>query len=124
MTIGKERKGVVTIQIDFDIDVESHSDEVLNSFSEAKNTALEEIGLLAESYAKEYCPVDTGRLRNSISHAVDEGEGAAVIGTNVEYAPYVELGTSRQKAQPYLEPAATNHTDEYRSIVEDKMKSG
>ena len=107
-----------------DVDVDSNVEEVLRELDDAKRRALEEIGLLAEGYAKEYCHVDTGRLRNSISHAVSESEWAAVIGTNVEYAPYVELGTSRQDPYPYLEPAATNHLSEYQQIVEDEMKAG
>ena len=48
---------------------------------------LEAIGLTAETYAKKATPVDTGRLRNSISHTVD-GE-AVYIGSNVEYAAFV-----------------------------------
>ena len=47
--------------------------------------ALEKVGLTAERYAKLACPVDTGRLRNSISHTHDKN--TAYIGTNVEYAP-------------------------------------
>lgn len=47
--------------------------------------ALEKVGLSAERYAKLACPVDTGRLRNSISHTHDKN--TAYIGTNVEYAP-------------------------------------
>ena len=80
--------------------------------------ALEEIGLVAEGHAKKKCPVDTGRLRNSITHAVEGGDsgGRAVIGTNVEYAAYVELGTSRQKAQPYLKPAAKSL---YRKLLNE-----
>lgn len=54
---------------------------------------LEECGLLAESYAKRECPVDTGTLRNSISHYVDAGAGEAYVGTNMEYGIYVEYGT-------------------------------
>lgn len=83
---------------------------------------LESIALLAEGYAKQKCPVDTGRLRNSITHVTDES--AAYIGTNVEYAPYVELGTSRQKPQPFLRPAAADHANQYRSILEAEMKKG
>lgn len=83
--------------------------------------ALEEIGIVAEGYAKDKCPVDTGRLRDSISHSVDDGNNAVHIGTNVEYAAYVELGTSRQKAQPYLRPAAQDHAEAYRGIVEKHM---
>ena len=108
-------------------DVQSHADEVLNELQKAKMRALETIGLVAEGYAKEKIrevgAYDTGRLWNSISHAVSESEQAAVIGTNVEYAPYVELGTRKMDPRPYLQPAATGHLDEYQKIVEDEMKA-
>ena len=52
--------------------------------------ALEEVGQTAEAYAKLIATqkhiVDTGRLRNSITHVVDMDEKAVYIGTNVEYA--------------------------------------
>ena len=89
----------------------------------AKNRAFEIMGGKAETYAKQLCPVDTGRLRNSITHAqVDED--TEVIGTNVKYAPFVELGTKKQKAQPYLRPAAENHSDEYRNILKAELQKG
>ena len=65
--------------------------------------------------------VDTGRLRNSISHTVD-GE-AAYIGTNVEYAPYVELGARGRTGVHMLKRSATEHTDEYKRIMEDALKN-
>lgn len=37
--------------------------------------------------------VDTGAMRNSISHQVDAGDKSVYIGTNIEYAIYHELGT-------------------------------
>lgn len=83
--------------------------------------ALESIGLVAEGYAKTACPVDTGRLRNSITHVVDSGEQAVYIGTNVEYAPCVELGTHTQKAQPYLRPAAADHSAQYREMLKQAL---
>lgn len=48
-----------------------------------------------ESQAKLNCPVDGGRLRSSITHEVDRDGGGLVarIGSNVEYARYVEEGT-------------------------------
>lgn len=81
--------------------------------------ALERIGLQAEGYAKDLCPVDTGNLRNSITHTSD-GK-AAYIGTNVEYGKYVELGTVKMAAQPYLRPAAEDHRETYRNIVKDEL---
>lgn len=51
--------------------------------------------------------VRTGRLRSSISHVIgkDAQSVYADIGSNVEYAAWVELGTSRAKPYPYLRPA-------------------
>ena len=65
--------------------------------------------------------VDTGRLRKSISYAVD-GE-AAYIGTNVEYAPYLELGTKKITAHHYLKRAATEHKDEYKNLTAQAIQS-
>ena len=72
-----------------------NSKEVLEALRQAELRALEKCGLAAEKYAKKLCPVDTGALRNSISHKVDSGEPAAYVGTDEEYGSYVELGTGK-----------------------------
>lgn len=105
---------------DVQVQVTSNKDEALEAAEAAIARALERIGLRAERMAKTYCPVDTGRLRSSISHTTTDD--SAIIGTNVEYAPYVELGTSKRKAKPYLAPAIQNHLDEYRRIIESELK--
>lgn len=106
-----------------DVEITDNTDAFLNALPEQIDAALTAIGLTAESYAKELCPVDTGRLRNSITNVVELGENAVYIGTNVEYAAYVELGTSRMGARPYLRPAAENHSTEYRTIAEQFLKT-
>ena len=98
-----------------------NTDEVLSALERAKKRGLEAIGLTAEGHAKKETPVDTGRLRNSISHTTD-GE-AAYIGTNVEYAPYVELGSRGRQGKHMLQRAASEHTDEYKQLMEDAMKN-
>ena len=107
-----------------DIKFTDNSKEVLEAMQQAAVRALEKCGLTAEGYAKKLCPVDTGNLRNSITHTVDEEEPAAYIGTNVEYAPYVCLGTIHMNAQPFLKPAVNDHKDEYRKIIENELKNG
>ena len=99
------------------VQITDNSSEIKKACEESVNNALEIIGLKGEGYAKLICPVDTGRLRNSITHE-QEGKYTELIGTNVEYAPYVEMGTQRQKAQPYLKPAVEGHVDEYKLIAE------
>ena len=103
------------------VDYKDNSKQVLSALEKGIKNGLEAIGLTAETYAKKETPVDTGRLRNSISHTVD-GE-AAYIGSNVEYAPYVELGTSRAKSHHMLQKAATEHSAEYKQLAEDAVKS-
>jgi len=64
-------------------------------------------GILVANRAKALCPVDTGRLRSSIAVTTDPTSSGLVVsvGSNVEYAGYVENGTSRMRARPYLRPA-------------------
>ena len=125
-----------------------NSEQVLSTFKAAVLRALERCGSQAEGYAKDLAPVDTGKLRNSISHNVNDAEHAVYIGTNTEYAPYVELGTGKyiqggrptpwvyqddkgnwhmtngQRAQPYLKPAVADHAQTYRNIIEDELRNG
>ena len=101
-----------------------NSKEVSDNIKAALLRGLETCGLVAEGYAKKLAPVDTGNLRNSITHEVDDGEPAAYIGTNVEYAPYVCLGTIHMKAQPFLKPAVADHANTYRKIIEKELKNG
>ena len=104
----------------------SHTREALSAMENAKAKALEIIGGKAEGYAKKLCPVDTGRLRNSITHQRYD-ENTEVIGSNVEYAPFVEQGHHTSggyvPGKPFLQPAAENHTSEYRQVIETVMKN-
>lgn len=66
------------------------------------------LGLKVQNRARQLAPVDTGRLRSSIQSTglQRDARGAYVdVGTNVFYAGFVEFGTRRQGAQPYLRPA-------------------
>lgn len=103
-----------------------HSEETKKQKDEAVKKALVQIGLLMERNAKLHIEdeprrVDTGRLRNSISNTTD-GSSVVVVGTNVEYAPYVHEGTYRMEPNPFLRNAILEHIDEYKSIFEDALK--
>lgn len=102
---------------------ENNVEQVEAAMDKAIAKALTMIGLKAEGNAKAICPVDTGRLRNSITNAIDTEVNATYVGTNVEYGPYVELGTSRRNPHPYLRPAAADHADEYRAILKGCLES-
>lgn len=106
--------------------VQDNSHLVAQLLPKAIGKALEKIGLLAEGHVigymtREYI-VDTGRLRNSITHAV-MGDESVVIGTNVRYAGYVHNGTSRVKGRPYLTAPTQQHASDYREILKSEMQN-
>ena len=104
------------------VTIKDNTQQVLSALEKAKKQGLEAIGMTAEGHAKKNTPVDTGRLRNSITHTADSN--AAYIGTNVEYAPYVELGARGREPVHMLTRAATEHRAEYKQIMEDALKNG
>ena len=116
-----------------------------NVLPEAIRKALEQSCLIVEGDAKVRCPVDSGQLRQSINHKVEDRTGQ--VSTNVEYAPYVEIGTgiyssegggrqtpwvyqdakgqwhrtSGGKPQPFMKPALEQNTskiiDQFKGLI-------
>ena len=116
-----------------------------NVLPEAIRKALEQSCLIVEGDAKVRCPVDSGQLRQSINHKVEDNAGW--VSTNVEYAPYVEIGTgiyssegggrqtpwvyqdakgqwhrtSGGKPQPFMKPALEQNTskiiDQFKGLI-------
>jgi phage gpG-like protein len=107
-----------------EIKMTDHAPEVLAAMKKQLAIGLEAIGQEAEGYAKDECPVDTGRLRNSIAHSV-QADGV-YIGTNVEYAPYVEYRDANHQTGKahFLRDAAANHGDDYKAILTAALKGG
>jgi HK97 gp10 family phage protein len=73
----------------------------------ATSQMVNSVALRIERDTKMRCPVDTGNLRRSYATqlARPEDRPNATVGTNVDYAMFVEFGTSRGRAQPHLGPA-------------------
>lgn len=135
----------------FEYTFEDNSGEIMAAFQNALERGLMAIGETAVTHAKKSLTdqkaVDTGRLRNSINYAVKDDE--VYIGTPVEYAPYVEFGTGKyaeggggrptpwvyqddngnwhwtagNPARPFIAPAAKDHTQEYRKLLEDSLEN-
>ena len=83
----------------------------IRAYYEKRKPKIENVILRAghrvEYEAKLRVPVDTGRLKSSLTTAEDKGRGyfTVKVGTNVNYGKYVEFGTRKMRAQPYLLPA-------------------
>ncbi len=80
--------------MDSRVHIDDHSSEYMSKVMKDLSTALEAIGIHIEGEAKEELEntprrIDTGNLRNSISHEVIDSEKVVCVGTNVDYAIYV-----------------------------------
>jgi hypothetical protein len=147
------------------IKVNDYTDDVMKAVEGNVKMALSLMGEVVEGHAKSECPVDTGLLRNSITH-VTSGDSLSMtyhasygsnrnkngkrygagsmkagsvaigrisgqmgnsndpieyVGSNVEYAPYVEFGDRYHhevgKAH-FLRDAGMNHIDELKKTAE------
>lgn len=134
------------------VTIKDNSGDIRRQIKEAIIRGLERCGMEAEGTTKANLTknksVITGNLRNSITHEVITSEPSVIIGTNNEYAAYVELGTGEhaeggggrptpwvyqddkgnwhhthgQRAKPYLRPALADHKQTYKNILEDELK--
>ena len=84
---------------------EWNPDVVLSDAERKTNKLLRYMAIKVQTDAKLLCPVDTGNLRRSISYFVYTIKLSAIVGTNVEYALFVEEGTKYWKGKPFLHPA-------------------
>ena len=103
--------------------IEDNTDAIIEALGTATVRALEAIGIEAESDAAKLCPVDTGRLRNSITHTIDGDGKWAVVGTNVSYSIPVHQGHHGKPGQPFLTDAVTQNAGKYRKIAEAALKN-
>lgn len=117
-------------------------DKYIKSKDEAIARAFDIIGGKAEGYVKALTPVDTGRLRGSITYKTKRkgsspespatsGDGVqgrvkdaeVIIGTNVEYAPYIEFGAQGRTPVHMVKRGVGDHMKEYEKILKSKLES-
>lgn len=98
---------------------------------------VKEVAKAIRDDAKELCPVDTGSLKKSIrigTYAKPKGQTHSIRVTagghitnpktkrKVDYASYVEFGTSRQRAQPFLRPAIVKHRKALAKSIKEAIR--
>ena len=134
----------------FTYKIYNNAAEVLRATAVQKTRALEAVGIQAEGDVKdeitELGAVDTGRLRSSVSHQVDDD--SVQVGTNVNYAVYVHEGTGKyavgggtpkerwvyrdaegkfhmafpQKPRRFIKNAVERGVSDYKEIIEEYLK--
>ena len=80
--------------------------------------------LRVEASTKRLTPVRTGLLRNSYTHEIikEKNKIVGIVGTNLEYAPPVELGSINQRPQPHLRPAFKNNQELIAKDIAEAQK--
>lgn len=100
---GRAKRGIEDLNLNFEF--VDNSAEMIAALHDTCERALWRCGEKAEGYAKNLAPVDTGNLRNSITHAehAEAGGGEMYVGTDVNYAVYQEMGTGvyAEKSSPH-----------------------
>ncbi len=106
----------VQISVHGEYEVKNNIDSFIEKLYTKIGRAIDGAAIRCEAGAKKNCPVDTGRLRSSIHEYDTDGmkhtdlsaNGHMIysrkVGTGVNYAWYVELGTYKMSAQPFLMP--------------------
>jgi len=96
-------------------------DAILRNLGKNTSAATEEIASDIVELARENAPVDTGELRDSIRVEVDGNDHTVVVGA--DHGAFVEFGTSKMAAQPYLGPAVAkvrrNLAKYFKGVVTD-----
>lgn len=81
--------------------------KALATVDAARTSAVTKSTTQIRVHSQKIVPVDTGALRGSAEMSIDRGPGTTTgeVSYNTGYAIYVEMGTSKMAAQPYLIPA-------------------
>lgn len=137
-----------------EIQIDDKSPEVLSALENAALRWLEASGMTVETAAKDNLTkngsVDTGNLRNSITHLIAADEKAVYVGVPQgpeSYGIYVELGTGKyypggrqtpwvyqdwrgqwhlthgQRAKPFLKPAVTDNIQKMKNMLKDSLEN-
>lgn len=111
----------------------SYKKEVMAQIEKSKRASLEAVGLVVQAESVKTMSkvgyydgfgdmVDSGRLRASIDHDVHDNGNSVLIGTNVEYADYVFLGTFRMAGRNAILDSVNLSRDKIKRVVFDVYK--
>ncbi|WP_214807617.1 HK97-gp10 family putative phage morphogenesis protein [Exiguobacterium sp. s102] len=103
-----------------DVDISRALSRLRNYDNATKNNvkvAVQTSTMAIESGAKRLAPVDTGQLRSSIKGKVSGGGYEGNVTPTVEHAPFVEYGTRKMPAQPYMLPAAEEEAPVFNAAI-------
>lgn len=133
----------------FTYEIKDLSEEAKQASHQQLLNGLVRCGMKMQEYATKLAPVKTGALANSVAFKIEPDEKSAYVGSNSEYAAYVEFGTGKyselggtpkerwvyydkahdvyrmgypQRPRPFIRPAVANHIKTYQNILVNALK--
>lgn len=103
------------------IQFKDNSAAVKAALSLAEQRLLSRWGIRGTTNIMQEVPVDTGLTRSGAGHDVKSADKAVLIGVRTEYAPKVQLGTYKQRANPFMDRAIKNKIDDFRQDAEKEL---
>lgn len=92
--------------------------EFLGILDSKKFEALTQVGIFCKGKMDYYVPVDTGYLKSRNTFKVTRFFNQKLTLLNdAPYAGFVEFGTSKMRAQPFMRPAMERHQAEIKEIM-------
>lgn len=137
---------VLGVDMEIKVKFEDRSKQVLDELEKKMPEVLRSMGNELHksiyNFMTEDKVVDTGRLRGSISYCTPyedfseptivnraddfvkgiKEKDTVVYGSNVEYASYVETGTTKQRARHYLKTGTYRAVPVMKRVVEEVLK--
>ena len=123
----------MSVEIAGSAELTARLENLASRIDEISDEALAELAERIVDDAKALCPVDTGSLRRSIRYERDPDGGVVIAAggggvvnprtrREVDYAAYVEFGTSRTPAQPFLQPALEKNLPSLEALLSGKIE--
>jgi len=97
--------------------------EIAAKMPEETSKVVRKAAFDIEGWAKAVVPVDTGALKNNIDTKVATDGLSAEVKTNMKYCEYVEFGTYKMAAQPYMTPAAERVRPHFTAAMNQLLRN-
>lgn len=108
---------------------QSNLNRVLRELDDAREVALTAVGEFADGQARLNAPVGQytdgrvgGNLRDSHDYRVDARNGKVMIGNSASYSIFVHEGTSKSRANPWLENSIMNNVSRIKALIREYYK--
>jgi HK97 gp10 family phage protein len=127
------------IEID-DTKLKALLNKMVKKYPEAAKQGMLNTAYMIHEDATRMCSVDTGRLRSSLCVATKEGvlneqaqnkedvitppqeDFEVYIGTRTYYGPFIEFGTRKMPAKPYLRPAFDKNINKLTEEIKKEIE--